>query len=111
MLLCILFINLNYIVQGSMQSPINLPDKDDAIYNHNFEFEIDYSPIVNISLEYTLPQLLVRSFAIKRVIQMNLDTATTPGSLVFHDLDQSHRMYKLKNFSFHSPSEHTLNGV
>ena len=31
--------------------------------------------------------------------------------MVFHDLNGDSKMFKLKNMSFHAPSEHTINGV
>ncbi|CDW77125.1 UNKNOWN [Stylonychia lemnae] len=42
---------------------------------------------------------------------MGLDTSLIQGSMVFHNLEGKSQMFKLKNMSFHAPSEHTLNGV
>eukprot|EP00347_Sterkiella_histriomuscorum_P011501 403372213 len=81
------------------QSPISLPDSRQTSWNYNLGYEINYKTIANGTLEYTLSQLL-----------MNLDTTTIAGSMLFNDIDGNSKLFKLKNMSFHAPSEHTLNG-
>ena len=44
-------------IQGSNQSPINLPDTKAAIENKHLDYEIYYNKISNGTLEYTLAQL------------------------------------------------------